>query len=401
MQELEQLTKTAEVKVVGIEKQRKDTPDPTYYIGSGKAKELKKIVSKNHIDVIIFDNDLTPAQSRNLSRVTKVKVIDRTQVILDIFAQHAKTRQSKIQVELAQLEYTLSRLKRMWVHLSRIEGGIGFRGPGEKQIEVDRRRISDRISLLKKKLKEIDRVTETKRKKRKEIFSASLVGYTNAGKTTILNKLAHSNIYTADKLFATLDTTTRGLELNSRDKVVLSDTIGFIRKLPAHLISSFYATLKEVMEADLLLHIIDISHPKLYEYMESVFTVLKEINADKKEMLMIFNKIDLIPKYQFLFLRKKLRNEFPNSIFVSAKEEINLEEIKDKIAGYINKQKREIWLCIPQKKQSLISFLHNDTEILEQKYSQDNVNLHLRILSKSFNKMKHILEPYFVGEMKK
>lgn len=395
LQELELLTNTAEVKVVGIEKQQKDTPNPTYYIGSGKAKELRKIVRKKHIDVIIFDNELSPAQNRNLSKLTKVKVIDRTQVILDIFAQHAKTRQSKIQVELAQLEYTLSRLKRMWTHLSRIEGGIGFRGPGEKQIEVDRRKIRDRIALLRKKLKEIDRITETKRHKRKELFSVSLVGYTNAGKTTILNKLAHSNIYTANKLFATLDTTTRALELNTGDNVVLSDTIGFIRKLPTHLISSFYATLKEVMEADLLLHIIDISHPKLYEYIDSVFYVLKGINADKKDMVMVFNKIDLLPKYQYLFLRKKLRIDFANSIFISAKNEINLEKIKDKIAVYVNEQKKEIRLCIPQKNQSLVSFLHSNTEILDKEYYQTNVYLHLRIHKKLLHKIEHILEPYF------
>ena len=373
------LAETSNVEVLGVEKQARPYPHSAFYIGSGKAKKVAQLAKSKQANVIIFDDNLTPSQDRNLSKVTNLKIIDRTQLILDIFSQHAKTRQSKQQVELAQLQYNLSRLKGRWTHLSRIEGGIGFRGPGEKQLEVDRRRINDRISLLKSRLKTIEKITEIKRRKRRNLYSVGIVGYTNAGKTTILNKLTSSNIYTADKLFATLDTTTKSKKLSSKDKIIISDTIGFIRKLPPYLVSSFHATLQEVINADLLLHVIDISHSKLYEYMETVFSTLKEIGAEDNNMLLVFNKIDLLSKYQFLFMKKKLKMDFPNSLFVSAKSCKNFQDIEKFIIKILSKRKREINLKIPNNEQKFISFLYDNVEILYKKYNNNFTRFRIKL----------------------
>ncbi|MHA1775463.1 MAG: GTPase HflX [Promethearchaeota archaeon] len=394
LKELSLLTETSNVEVVGVEKQSRPHPNSAYYIGSGKAKSVAQLAKNKQANVIIFDDNLSPSQDRNLSKITNLKIIDRTQLILDIFAQHAKTRQSKLQVELAQLEYNLSRLKGKWTHLSRIEGGIGFRGPGEKQLEVDRRRINDRISFLKSKLKAVEKTTEIKRKKRSNLFSVGIVGYTNAGKTTILNKLTSSNIYTANKLFATLDTTTKGKTLSSKDKIIISDTIGFIRKLPPYLISSFHATLQEVINADLLLHIIDISHPKLYEYIETVFSTLKEIGAEDNEMLLVFNKIDLLPRYQFLFMKKKLKMDFPNSVFVSAKSGEYFEEIEKYIEKILSKKKRRVNLKIPNNNQKLVSFLYNNAEILSKKYNNNFSRFRIKVPYKLYAQKFDIFRKY-------
>lgn len=379
LQELALLTKTANVKIVGTEKQVRSHPYPAYYIGSGKAREIANLARKKNANVLIFDDNLTPSQDRNLTKITKLKIIDRTQLILDIFSQHAKTKQSRLQVELAQLEYNLSRLKGQWTHLSRIEGGIGFRGPGEKQLEVDRRRIRDKISFLKSKLEVIEKITKTKRKKREKLFSVGLVGYTNSGKSTILNRFTDSKIYTADKLFATLDTISKGKLLSSKEKIIISDTIGFIKKLPPHLVASFHATLHEIIHADLLLHIIDISHSKLYEYMETVFSTLKKIGADNREMLLVFNKIDLLPKNQFVFLKKKLNMDFKNSLFISAKTGENFDNIEDKISEILSERKRIIHLKIPNSAQKTISYLFDKTEILSKRYNNDFSRFKIRI----------------------
>ena len=392
LQELSLLTETANVKIVGIEKQIRPHPHPAFYIGSGKAKALSTYAKNHQANVIIFNGNLTPSQDRNLSKITNLKIIDRTQLILDIFAQHANTRQSKLQVELAQLEYRLSRLKRRWTHLSRIEGGIGFRGPGEKQLEVDRRRIHDRISLLKSKLKEIEKIATTKRKQRKNLFSVGLVGYTNSGKTTVLNRLTSTNNYIADKLFSTLDATTKGKRLTSKDKIVISDTIGFIKELPPYLVASFHATLQEIIYADLLLHIIDISHPKLYEYMEIVFSTLRDIGAQDKKMLLVYNKIDLLPRNEFLFMKKKLKMDFPNSVFISAKYGKNFTNIENSIINFLSNKKHIINLKIPNQQQKLISFLYNNSEVLYKKYnnqfSRFKIKLPYTLYSQKFNQLR-------------
>ncbi len=291
-----------------------------------------------------------------------------------------------MQVELAQLQYNLSRLKGQWTHLSRIEGGIGFRGPGEKQLEIDRRRINDRIAHLKSKLNSIERSSEIERKSRKDIFSVSLVGYTNAGKSTVLNKITSSSQYTADKLFATLETTTRAKILSTNDRIVISDTIGFIRKIPPYLIASFHATLQEVIEADLLLHIIDISHPKLYEYIDTVMHTLKIINAYEKQMVLVFNKIDRLPKQKYHFLKKQLRLDYPNSLFVSATNGENFNDIERAIKDLLSKSKKELIINIPNNDQRFISFVFDNAEILDKRYNNDFVRLKVRISKELYQK---------------
>jgi len=369
-----------------LETQIRPKPHPAYFIGSGKAKELGKLAQREDANIIIFDDNLTPSQDRNLSKITKKRIIDRSQLILDIFAQHAQTKQSKLQVELAQLQYNLSRLKGQWTHLSRIEGGIGFRGPGEKQLEVDRRRIDDRITHLKSKLVGIEQINETKRKGRKELFSASLVGYTNAGKSTVLNRLTSSHLYTADQLFATLETTTRAKTLETKERIVISDTIGFIRKIPPYLIASFHATLQEVVYADLLLHVVDISHPKLHEYMDTVLQTLKNIRADHKDMILIFNKIDLLPQNQYLFMKKKLRIDYPDSLFVSARTGENFDEIEQAISKVLAGSKKEITLKIPNEEQKFISFLFDNAEIISKRYNNDSVRLRVNVPLEKYTK---------------
>ena len=385
LQELAHLARTANVVVAALETQIRPKPQPAYYIGSGKAKEIGKLAQLEDANIIIFDDNLTPSQDRNLSKTTKKRIVDRSQLILDIFAQHAQTRQSKLQVELAQLQYNLSRLKGQWTHLSRIEGGIGFRGPGEKQLEIDRRRINDRIAHLKSKLVGIEQTNETKRKSRKELFSVSLVGYTNAGKSTVLNRLTSSHLYTADQLFATLETTTRAKTLETKERIVISDTIGFIRKIPPYLIASFHATLQEVVYADLLLHVVDISHSKLYEYMNTVLQTLKEIRANHKDMILIFNKIDLLPRNQYLFIKKKLRIDYPDSLFVSARTGENFDEIEQAISNVLARSKKDIILNIPNKEQKFISYLFDNAEILEKRYNNASVRLRVKIPLEKYN----------------
>ncbi|MDY6915356.1 MAG: GTPase HflX, partial [Candidatus Cloacimonadota bacterium] len=280
MQELEQLAKTAEVKVAEIIVQKLKKPKTATYIGTGKLKQIKNRAQKLGVNTLIFNNNLSPSQQRNISDKTGCNVVDRTELILDIFAKHARTKQAKLQVELAQLEYSYTKLKNKWQHLSRIQGGIGFRGPGETQIEVDRREIQNKIALLKKKLDNIEKITESKRKRRKKLTSISLVGYTNAGKSTLFRKLTKNERYIADQLFATLDSKTRAVSAELSEKVLLTDTIGFIRKLPHRLVSSFHATLLDVLEADLLLHVVDISQPNSQELIKAVDSVLQELEIE-------------------------------------------------------------------------------------------------------------------------
>jgi len=299
-----------------------------------------------------------------------------------------------LQVELAQLQYNLSRLKGQWTHLSRIEGGIGFRGPGEKQLEIDRRRINDRITHLKSKLVGIEQINETKRKSRKDVFSLSLVGYTNAGKSTVLNRLTSSHLYTADQLFATLETTTRAKTLETKERIVISDTIGFIRKIPPYLIASFHATLQEVVDADLLLHVVDISHHKLFEYMDTVSQTLKEIQADHHEMILVFNKIDLLPRNQYMFMKKMLRIDYPDSLFVSAHTGDNFDDIENAISKKLALSKKNIILKIPNQEQKFISYLFDNAEIIDKRYNNDSVRLHIKIPLDKFKKNATLFRKY-------
>ncbi|WP_297760826.1 GTPase HflX [uncultured Muriicola sp.] len=292
LDELEFLTFTAGGEVAKRFVQRIDLPNPKTYIGSGKIQEVEAFVKEHEIGSVIFDDELTPVQQRNIEKQLRCKILDRTGLILDIFAQRAQTSYARTQVELAQYEYLLPRLTGLWTHLERQRGGIGMRGPGETEIETDRRIVRDRISLLKKKLKKIDRQMETQRGNRGSLVRVALVGYTNVGKSTLMNVISKSNVFAENKLFATLDTTVRKVVIGNLP-FLLSDTVGFIRKLPTQLIESFKSTLDEVREADMLLHVVDISHPNFEEHIASVNKVLNEIGSANKETIMVFNKIDL------------------------------------------------------------------------------------------------------------
>ncbi|MEX0314363.1 MAG: GTPase HflX [Allomuricauda sp.] len=291
LDELEFLTYTAGGEVTNRFTQRMEVPNPKTYIGSGKMEEVEKYVKEHEIGSVIFDDELSPAQQNNIEKILRCKILDRTSLILDIFAQRAKTSYARTQVELAQYEYLLPRLTGLWTHLERQRGGIGMRGPGETEIETDRRIVRDRIALLKKKLTKIDRQMETQRGNRGALVRVALVGYTNVGKSTLMNVISKSDVFAENKLFATLDTTVRKVVIGNLP-FLLSDTVGFIRKLPTQLVESFKSTLDEVREADLLLHVVDISHPNFEEHIASVNQILDEIKSSDKKMIMVFNKID-------------------------------------------------------------------------------------------------------------
>ena len=347
MDELEFLTYTAGGKVLNRFTQKIDPPNPKTFIGTGKMSEVFDFVKKNDISSIIFDDELTPAQQGNIEKILKIKVLDRTELILDIFAQRAKTSYARTQVELAQYQYLLPRLKGLWTHLERQKGGIGMRGPGETEIETDRRIVRDKISLLKKKLITIDKQMATQRGNRGALVRVALVGYTNVGKSTLMNVIAKSDVFAENKLFATLDTTVRKVVIGNLP-FLLSDTVGFIRKLPTQLVESFKSTLDEVQEADLLLHIVDISHPNFEEHIESVNQILKEIKSLDKPTYMVFNKIDIYePKYwdetELVESRGKKHYSIEEwkqtwmstmngqALFISAKNKMNIKEFRNKV----------------------------------------------------------------------
>lgn len=342
MDELEFLAYTAGAETMARFTQKTDKSDPKYFVGSGKLAEIKEYVAENDIDTLIFDDELTPSQLKNIEKFVDKKIIDRTNLILDIFAQRAETSYARTQVELAQYEYLLPRLTRMWTHLERQRGGIGMRGPGETQIQTDRRIIRDRITLLKDKLQKIDKQMATQRKNRGQLVRVALVGYTNVGKSTLMNVLSKSDVFAEDKLFATLDTTVRKVVIGNLP-FLLTDTVGFIRKLPTQLVESFKSTLDEVREADLVVHVVDISHPAFDEHIQSVNETLREIESLDKPTVMVFNKIDRLKHnheiennaeaaeevYTLEELKKMWvnRTEHP-SIFISAHEGTNLGDLR-------------------------------------------------------------------------
>ena len=353
LEELSFLAKTAGVNPVKRFTQKLPNPDNTTFLGKGKINEVKEYVKDEKIDVVIFDDDLTPSQLKNIQKIfLKTKILDRSNLILDIFASRAQTAQARTQVELAQYEYLLPRLTRMWTHLERQKGGIGMRGPGETQIETDRRIIKDKISLLKKKLAKIDKQSLTRRKGRADMIRVALVGYTNAGKSTLMNKLSKSEIFAENKLFATLDTTVRKVVLKNLP-FLLSDTVGFIRKLPHQLVESFKSTLDEVRESDLLLHVVDISNPNFEEQIEIVNTTISDIGAQSKPQLIIFNKIDaytyevkeeddLTPIKKENLSLNDLKQTWMSklnvdSIFISALDKINFDELREVLYERVKK----------------------------------------------------------------
>ncbi len=337
LRELEQLAISAKLKVLAVIEGKRSRPDPSTYVGSGKLNEIEQIVLKTKATAIVFNHDLSPAQQRDIAQRLKCYVVDRTSLILDIFAQRAKSHEGKLQVELAQLEHLSTRLIRGWTHLERQKGGIGLRGPGETQLETDRRLIKKRVKLLKDKLTILQRQRAVQRKsrQRKDVFTVSLVGYTNAGKSTLFNRLTRAQTYAADQLFATLDTTSRKLFLSEGKTVVISDTVGFIRELPHTLVAAFRATLEETVQADVLLHVIDASSPDRDEQVDEVNKILKEIGADTIPQILVLNKIDLLESG-----KSCARDEYGriSNIRISAKTGEGMELVREALSEAIAKQ---------------------------------------------------------------
>ena len=387
LNELELLTQTAGGLPIEKVLQNRSRPDVSTYVGKGKLQELKGLIKVRSIKTVIFDDDLSPTQIRNIEVATDTKVLDRSALILDIFASQAKTSAAKTQVELAQLQYLLPRLTRYWTHLSRQSGGIGTKGPGETQIETDRQIIGQRIAMLKSKLKKLDKQRTTQRKGRKGKQLVSLVGYTNAGKSTLMNALTQTKVLAEDKLFATLDSTVRRHQLCNHD-ILLSDTVGFIRKLPHNLIESFKSTLDEVREADILVHVVDGSSNMVHEYIDVVDTTLKDIEATNKRTILALNKVDRMDHEQIVMLK----DQYPDAIFISAERGIGLSELELKIEELIEDEYLSLSISIPISKYKAIAFIHENANVTSEKYVGDKVELFYRIAKKNLKQLSHILD---------
>lgn len=370
LEELKQLADTAGATVIKKFIQKRPKPDPAFFIGRGKVQELALYAQQENIDLCIFDDELSPAQQRNIESVMGIRILDRTALILDIFAQRARTNEGKLQVELAQLQYTLPRIMGKGLMLSRLGGGIGTRGPGETKLEVDRRRIRDRIAFIKEQIEKVKAVRSLHRNKRKKnnVFEVSLVGYTNAGKSTLLNTLTNSDIYAKDQLFATLDPTTRQLTLPNKQEIIITDTVGFIQRLPHQLIAAFRSTLEVVTEADLLVHVIDVSHELYKEQAAAVHEVLKEIGAESKPVITVYNKIDKLPPDSKLADRLALEED---TVCISAAKKLNLETLQQMIESHLKSKAVEVTLCIPYAETAKAAQLHETANVLEQKYTEN------------------------------
>lgn len=361
LQELAQLASTAGAVVQGRVTQMISRPNPATYIGAGKVVEIQRAIAENQISTVIFDDDLSPNQVRNLEASLKCKLVDRSQLILDIFAHRAKTAAAKTQVELAQLEYLRTRLTRHWTHLSRQQGGIGTRGPGETQIETDRRLIGKRMATLRARLKKIDAQRATQRKGRAKHYRASIVGYTNAGKSTLMNALAGSTVLAEDKLFATLDATTRQIALAAGTRVLLSDTVGFIRKLPHKLIESFKSTLDEVRQSDVLLHVVDLSHKNFEAHIQVVRQTLADIDALNLPTLLVFNKIDASERHL-----PAVQQDYPDSVFVSALKGIGLDALRQRLELQMRQNQTEEVVFIPVQDGKTLAIVRQYGDVLEE-----------------------------------
>ena len=380
LEELGRLTETAGGVVASTLRQRVSYPNPRYYVGEGKAQELKGLVQASEANLVIFDEELSPAQGKNLEDLLGVRVMDRAELILDIFATRARTREAKLQVELAQLEYLLPRLRRMWIHLSRIRGGIGLRGPGETQLETDRRLIGNRIADLKEKLREVAKARAVQRRSREGEFRASLVGYTNAGKSSILKALSGADLFVEDRLFATLDSATRVVDLGSGHQALVTDTVGFIRKLPHHLIASFRSTLEEAREADLLLNVIDASDPGWEEHRDVVQEVLDELDLTHRPQLLVFNKVDRLTHREEGDLRNRIRALDPTpAVFVSAHREESLVRIRDALKARVRARLRRLTVSVPFADGETLATLHREGEVLGQQENGSRVEVDVRV----------------------
>jgi GTP-binding protein HflX len=376
LDELAQLARTAGATVVDRFVQNRTRLDGKTYIGSGMVERIKAAAEMHDANILVFDDDLRPAQGREIEQAMEIKVIDRTELILDIFARRARTKVARAQVELAQLEYELPRLRRLWDHLQRLGGGIGTRGPGETQLESDRRSIRIRIKMLKKVLKGVEVDRQEQRKRRSHMVRVALVGYTNAGKSTLMNALSGADVLTEDLLFATLDATTRKIELPGGHDALLTDTVGLIKKLPHHLVVSFHATLEEVAAADLLLHVVDVSRPHCERYMDLANAVLRDMGVKEKATRLIFNKIDRVPDGSGL---ERLGRVYPGAVFTSAVNGEGLEEIRRAICAFVESKEEILNVTIPYSEGRLISTVHEMGEVLSRHDGEEALEMRVRV----------------------
>ena len=383
LDELKGLVKTAGVHVVGELVQIRERPHPATCLGRGKLEELEQLIKSTDAELVVFDNNLTPAQGKNVEDATKTVIVDRSEVILDIFATHAQTYEAMLQVELAQLLYFRTRLKRMWTHLERIEGGIGTgRGPGEKQLETDRRLIDKRVSDLKRKLREVEQRRSRTVSSRHEQTTVSLVGYTNAGKSTLMRRLTGAEILVADKLFATLDTRTRRWMIPNWGEVLLSDTVGFVRNLPHHLVASFRSTLEEARHADLLLHVVDASHPDAERQIDTVYEVLDEIGVDCSNVLLVLNKIDAIEDRSFVDVLRARHND---TCTISAAAGLGIDELTEAVAARIGEGYVAAEIETDVGNGRLFAYLAEHGEVIDREYSEERVRINCRLPRRFFD----------------
>jgi len=384
LEELYGLATTAGTEVAGELIQRRSTPSHSTYLGKGKVEELRLMVEQHDAEVVIFDNDLSPGQIRNLEKAIEVKVLDRTELILDIFAAGARTHEARLAIELAQLEYSLPRLKRLWTHLSRQAMGVGMRGPGEKQLEVDRRLAQKRIHDLKQELVKVEKRRERQVRARKETPTVSLVGYTNAGKSTLMNALTEAGLLTEDKLFATLDTRTRRWKLPGWGTVLLSDTVGFIRDLPHSLVASFKSTLEETRQADLLMHVADASSPTVFDQISAVYKVLTELGIEEKDTLLVLNKIDAISDPAIL---NRVLDRYPNAIPVSARSRKGLSALIEAGGEALGLEFLDIEVDVDPSDGRLLAYLSAKGEVISRELSEDVFTVHVRMPTRAMGQV--------------
>lgn len=377
LDELSLLADTAGAEIVGRITQRLSRINPAYFVGKGKAEQIVRQAQELDVGLILFDEDLSPAQTKNFQELSdQLKVIDRSALILDIFRQHARTMEAKTQVELAHLQYILPRLTRMWTHLERQMGGIGTRaGAGETQIEVDRRLIRDKIAKLKKELIRIDKERETQSKRRQKVFRVSLVGYTNAGKSTLMQSITGADVFIQDQLFATLDTTICSVKIDESHEIVLSDTVGFIRKLPHHLVASFRSTLREVVDANLILIVLDINSVQVTDHYRTILSVLKDLEAHRQRALVVLNKVDLVEDQHRL---NQIRRDFPEGIFVSAQKRLRIDHLLERIREIMDENYRTVELHIPFEQGREIAAAQEGVDVLEREYNDTGIRLKVR-----------------------
>ena len=389
LNELGRLAATAGADVVGVLRQRLDAAHPRYYLGEGKAVELRAAVAEKGADLVIFDEELTPAQGKGVEDLVGVRVLDRSELILDIFAARARSREARMQVELAQLEYLLPRLKRMWIHLSRIRGGIGLRGPGETQLETDRRMIGEKIADLKRKLADVvDRGGRAGR------FRAALVGYTNAGKSSLLRALSGDrDLFVEDRLFATLDSATRSVDLGDGYQALVTDTVGFIRKLPHHLVASFRSTLEEAREADLLLHVVDVSRPDRSEQLEVVGDVLAELDLDGRPQILVFNKVDRLTHEEERTLRERIRAlESRPAVFVSSLHSASLATLRETLKARMRSRLPRVHVQVPTGDGQLLAMLYREGEVLTRLDDGSHIDVTARVSDRLLRQLRERAE---------